>query len=145
VTTGGGEVEIGSSAGMVDANTGGGNMRFGPVSGSLDATTGAGDVQVTLSGRDESRTVDVGSGQGTIVLRVPAGLGLELELETAYTKSKSPARILSDFPLELEPTTGWDDHQGTPRKYVRANGRVGSGRIRVRLKTVNGDIEIRRR
>ena len=145
VATGGGDVEIGNSAGKVDATTGGGDMRFGPVSGSLDASTGAGDVSVTLSGRDESRTVEVGSGQGRIVLRVPEGLGLELQLETAYTKSKSPVRIVSDFPLELEPTTGWDGHEGTPRKYVRASGRVGSGRIHVRIKTVNGDIEIRRR
>jgi beta-lactamase regulating signal transducer with metallopeptidase domain/DUF4097 and DUF4098 domain-containing protein YvlB len=145
VTTGGGEVEIGSSGGKVEASTGGGNMHFGSVSGSLQATTGGGDVEVTLSGRDESRTVDVQSGGGVIVLRVPEDLGLRLELETAYTKQKPAARIVSDFPLELEPTTGWDDHEGTARKYVRATGRVGSGRIHVRLKTVNADLEIRRR
>ena len=145
VTTGGGDVEIGSSAGTVEATTGGGNMRFGPVSGSLGASTGAGDIQVTLSGRDESRSVDLGSGHGRVELLVPSGLGLELELETAYTQSKHPVHIVSDFPIDLEPTTGWSNREGTPRKYVRAFGRVGSGRIHVRIKTVNGDIELRRR
>ena len=142
--TGGGSVEIGRSGGIVRAHTGGGHLELGPVEGSLEASTGAGGAHVVLGGADESRTVEITSGHGTVVLEVPEGLGVTYELETAYTRTSRPARIRSDVSLELDPVSGWDDREGTPRRYVRAHGAVGSGRVRVVVKTVNGDIEVRR-
>jgi hypothetical protein len=74
-----------------------------------------------------------------------AGFDGAIELETSYTESHGRAtRIESAWQLQHEPTTAWDDREGTPRRYVRARGVLGNGRGLVRIKTVNGDIELRR-
>ena len=144
ISTGGGDVEIGKTAGPVVVSTGGGNMKFGPVSGSLEASTGGGDIHVRVAADDE--TIDLTSGSGKIVLELPASWSGRIELETAYTKKFERAtRIESDWKLTQESTTEWEGKGGqTPRRYVRAHGTLGEGRGRIRVSTVNGDIELRR-
>jgi hypothetical protein len=79
---------------------------------------------------------------------LPADIDADFELEAAYTKNfrGGKTKIESDFPLERSETTEWDDSEGTPRKFVRARGTVGSGahRGRIRIVIVNGDITIRK-
>lgn len=146
ISTGGGRVTVGRSAGLVDASTGGGDVEIGPVAGSVRAGTGAGDIHVTLAeAGGERQTVDLTSGSGKMIVELPAGFDGTVELETAYTRSFGrTTRIESAWELQREPTTEWDSRQGTPRRYVRARGVLGSGRGLVRVKTVNGDIELRR-
>jgi len=146
ITTGGGDIHVGRAAGRVEVNTGGGDITLGPVAGSVRAGTGAGDVHVTLSrAGGEKQAVDVTSGTGDVVIELPENPDVRLDLETAYTSSfRRPARIVSDWPLERDPVTGWDDRHGTSRRYVRAHGSIGGGRGLVRIHTVNGDIEIRK-
>ena len=146
IYTGGGRVSVGRSAGLVDASTGGGDVEIGPVTGSVRAGTGGGDIHVMLADAgSEPQTVDLTSGSGKMIVELPAGFDGAIELETAYTKSHGRAtRIESAWELQREPTTEWDSRQGTPRRYVRARGVLGSGRGLVRVKTVNGDIELRR-
>jgi beta-lactamase regulating signal transducer with metallopeptidase domain/DUF4097 and DUF4098 domain-containing protein YvlB len=146
IHTGGGDVSVGRSAGLVDASTGGGKIEIGPVAGSVRAGTGAGDIHVTLADAgDERQTVDLTSGSGKMIVELPAGFDGAIELETSYTESHGRAtRIESAWQLQHEPTTDWDDREGSPRRYVRARGVLGNGRGLVRIKTVNGDIELRR-
>lgn len=145
ISTGGGHVSVGRSAGLVDASTGGGDIELGPVAGSVRAGTGAGDIHVTLADAGgERQTVDLTSGSGKMIVELPADFDGAIELETAYTKSHGTTRIESAWKLQREPTTEWDSRQGTPRRYVRARGVLGNGRGLVRVKTVNGDIELRR-
>ena len=146
IHTGGGDVSVGRSAGLVDASTGGGAVEIGPVAGSVRAGTGAGDIHVTLADAGgERQTVDLTSGSGKMIVELPAGFDGAIELETSYTESHGRAtRIESAWQLQREPTTDWDDREGTPRRYVRARGVLGNGRGLVRIKTVNGDIELRR-
>jgi beta-lactamase regulating signal transducer with metallopeptidase domain/DUF4097 and DUF4098 domain-containing protein YvlB len=146
ISTGGGRVSVGRSAGLVDASTGGGDIEIGPVAGSVQAGTGAGDIHVTLADAGgERQTVDLTSGSGKMIVELPAGFDGAIELETAYTQSHGRAtRIESAWQLQHEPTTDWDGREGTPRRYVRARGVLGNGRGLVRIKTVNGDIELRR-
>jgi hypothetical protein len=80
-----------------------------------------------------------------MIVELPADFDGTFELETAYTEKHGATRIESAWDLEREETTQWDGREGTPRRYVRARGTVGSGRGHVRIKTVNGDIEVRRR
>jgi beta-lactamase regulating signal transducer with metallopeptidase domain/DUF4097 and DUF4098 domain-containing protein YvlB len=144
VTTGGGHIYIGPSGGEVYAQTGGGPIDIGPATGSVAATTGAGDVSIELKGSDSHR-VDVTSGKGQIVLVVPADLNATLELEAAYTNNfGGKTRIISDFPLSITETSDWDSSQGTPRKYVRARQNIGRGGAVIRVKTVNGNVVLKR-
>ncbi|HEX9892296.1 MAG TPA: M56 family metallopeptidase [Gemmatimonadales bacterium] len=144
--TGGGRIRIGRSAGLVDARTGGGDITIGPVAGSVNAGTGAGDVHITIVRVDgQEQSLEVTAGVGRVVIEWPAGVAARFELETAYTRRFGRrTRIDSDWDLVHQETEDWDDTQGTPRRYVRAEGKVGSGGGLVRVRTVNGDITIRR-
>ncbi len=146
VHTGGGRVHVGRANGKVVASTGGGDIRIGPVAGSVRAETGAGDVEITLidaEGREQS--VEVGSGKGSLELVLPRGFNGRFDLETAYTQNNGRrTRIESDWELEHDETTQWDDRYGSPRKFVRARGQVGEGGGWIRVRVVNGDITIRR-
>jgi beta-lactamase regulating signal transducer with metallopeptidase domain/DUF4097 and DUF4098 domain-containing protein YvlB len=144
ITTGGGAIRIGPSAGEVYASTGGGTIDIGPARGSVEAHTGAGEVTITITGSG-SHSVDATSGRGRIVLVLPRDLAANLELETAYTDNFGyKTRIESDWPLTTTETRDWDNRQGTPRKYVRARQAVGGGGGVIRVRTVNGNIVLRR-
>ena len=144
-TTGGGDVHVGRSGGLVDVSTGGGDVTVGPATGSVRAGTGAGDVRVRLAPGDAGRTVVVTSGTGMVIIEVPRDLAADFDLETSYTKESNPSRIRSDIPVDIQVADDWDSREGTPRKYVRATASSGAdARVRVRVKTVNGDIVIKR-
>jgi hypothetical protein len=146
ISTGGGDIRVGRSAGVVEASTGGGDITIGPVAGSVIAGTGAGTVSVTLADADgEPQNVDIHAGVGRITVILPPDFEGTFELETAYTRNfRRVTEIRSDWELEMSHSDEWDDRAGTPRRYVRAEGRVGRGRGRIFVKTVNGDIDVRR-
>lgn len=144
VTTGGGAVRIGPSAGEVYASTGGGKIEIGPASGDVEAHTGAGNVTINLTGSG-SHSVDVTSGLGQVVLVVPRDLSATLELESAYTNNLGhETRIESDWPVATTTTKDWDSSEGTPRKYVRVRQIIGHGGGVIRVRTVNGNVVLRR-
>ena len=145
--TGGGQIIVRSSNGSVSASTGGGDIELQRVAGDARASTGAGDVQITiLDANGKEHSVDVYSGKGRVTLYLPANIDARFELETAYTDNfDRRTSIESDFALDRSETGEWDDRFGTPRKYVRAQGIVGTGAGLVRVRTVNGDVIIRRR
>jgi beta-lactamase regulating signal transducer with metallopeptidase domain len=147
VTTGGGEVRIGRSSGRVEASTGGGNVTVGPVAGSVIAGTGAGEVRIIVDRvRDEDQIIEATSGFGRIVVELPSDFDGRLDLEAAYTRThEDKARIRSDWDLERDPLTDWEVRYGMPRRTLRARTVLGRGTGRVVVRTMNGEIEIRRR
>ena len=89
--------------------------------------------------------MDIWSGTGKVIVELPDDLNARFDVETAYTGSfRRPTRITSDWPLERDAVTGWDDSEGTARRHVRARGVAGDGDGVIHIKTVNGDIELRR-
>jgi len=147
VHTGGGTVTIGRAGGDVVASTGGGDVSVGPASGSVRAGTGAGEVHIVVDrGRGSDQLIEASSGKGRIIIELPSDFSGRLDLETAHTRThEETARIRSDWELEREPLTDWDDRYGTPRRFLRATAVIGRGNGRVVVRTVNGEIEIRRR
>jgi DUF4097 and DUF4098 domain-containing protein YvlB len=144
VTTGGGPIRIGRSAGEVFASTGGGNIEIGPAEGSVLASTGAGDVTVTFRGNG-SHSADLTSGLGKITLVLPRDFRGTLVLETAYTNNLAHKTYIdSDWELPITETDNWDATYGTPRRYVRARKIVGNGGGTIRVRTVNGNVIVRR-
>ena len=146
IHTGGGDVRVGATGGDVSVSTGGGSVSVGPASGSVRAGTGAGEVHVIVDRVTNDQVIEAWSGKGRVIIELPRDFDGRFELETAHTRThESTARIRSDWNLTEEPLTDWIDRQGTPRRYLRASGRAGDGRARVIVRTVNGEIEIRRR
>ena len=142
ITTGGGKITVGSSGGAVYAQTGGGDIEIGPARGSVTAITGAGDVLIDFR---DGGSVEVASGNGRIILTVPRDLNATLDLETAYTQNfREKTHIISDWPVNVTETTDWDHSGGTPRRYVRVRQQIGRGGPLIKVKTVNGDIVLRK-
>ena len=96
-----------------------GVARAGTVNGSITATMGRADWQNELS----FETVN-----GGIDLRLPSTLSADLRAETLN------GQITTDFPLTS---------QGSFNRR-RVEGMIGSGGRELRLRTVNGNVEIRR-
>jgi beta-lactamase regulating signal transducer with metallopeptidase domain len=147
VHTGGGRISIGESRGLLDVSTGGGDIELMKMGGDAVVSTGAGDVTIQVVNVDGTEhSISVYSGKGSVVLELPSNLNARLELEAAYTDNSSRrTRIESDFPVAPSESQEWDDRFGTPRKFVRGTATLGGGRGLIRVRTVNGDIVVRRR
>jgi DUF4097 and DUF4098 domain-containing protein YvlB len=147
LTTMGGDIHLGSVAGFAHLKTMGGNINIDHASGPVDATTMGGDVSARLlgsaDGSNSARSdIHLTSNGGSITLTVPKDFPMEIHVTLAYTKNAPRSyRIVND--LGLSPHTSsddWDTSHGSPRKYIRSEGRVGSGLNHVEIKTVNGDV-----
>ncbi|HYH82063.1 MAG TPA: M56 family metallopeptidase [Longimicrobium sp.] len=138
--TGGGDIRVGRANGRVLAHTGGGNVTVQSVNGAARVSTGAGNVSVSVAG--QGGDVQITSGRGSVTLVLPADFSGSLEVESAYTQGNAPTRVVSDFPLATTRTQAWDTRHGSPRRYVRGRGTLGSGRHRVNVAAVNGDVRV---
>lgn len=142
VHTMGGDITIDSARDSVKAKTMGGDIRLGSVDGSVKATSMAGDVRVVVIGNHD---VDLTSMHGEITLIMPDGNDLDIEIELDYTKNSSRNyKIISDFPLDQSESADWDYDRGSPRKTIRAIGRVGGGSNHVKIRTVNGNVTLKK-
>lgn len=137
----GGKISVANARRFVRAKTMGGDIEIASVDGWVQATTMGGDIGVTVTGKGGDVTLT--SYSGDVVLKVPRGLGMDLDLEIAYTRNSGQDYTI-DAPGGLKPTVtpDWDRDHGTPRKYIRAKGSVGGGGNRVTIKTINGNIRI---
>jgi DUF4097 and DUF4098 domain-containing protein YvlB len=139
----GGRIHIRSAREFVEATTMGGAITIDEVDGRVEASTMGGDVKVTVVGAGGE--VEIESMKGTLELTLPAGFSGDFDVEVAYTRNSDRSfEIKSDFPLRQERTNEWEYGHGTPRKYIRGKGVAGAGAHRVTLRTINGDIVIRR-
>jgi DUF4097 and DUF4098 domain-containing protein YvlB len=114
------EVVAGTVNGSVDAVSAGGPVQASTVNGSVHATMGRfdGDQDLTFS------TVN-----GTVVAEFAGDVDADIDLRTVN------GRFQTDWPVTL---TGRID----PR-HLRAT--LGKGGRRIRLTTVNGNVELRKR
>jgi len=146
VETMGGEINIGYAGDHVKASTMGGEITIDELDGWVEATTMGGDIEVHMIGNaaEGDRHVELSSMGGDIVLTVPEGLSMDIEAEITVTDryDADDFRIESDFDLNVETTQAKrsrrDDH------VIIATGTTGNGKHKVKIKTINGDIFIKR-
>jgi len=138
----GGNITINHAEASVDATTMGGNITIKGVNGSAQATTMAGDITVHLVGSSSAqRDVHLTSNSGTIKLIVPKDFPMDLRIKLACTQNADETYdIIEHLGLTHRQSAEWDTSQGTPRKYIYAEGRVGSGQNHVEINTINGDV-----
>lgn len=142
VKTMGGDILIDHADGSVDAATMGGKITIGDANGPIRASTMAGDVKAHIIGLATGRRdIEISSKAGTITLVVPKDFPMEVRISLAYTRSAGDHfRIIDHLGLAQKESDDWDTSNGTPRKYIRATGRVGSGLNHVAINTINGDV-----
>lgn len=140
----GGGIDVDNSTGPVDANTMGGAITIATANGPVKATTMGGDITVKETGSSTGqRDIALSSKGGTIELTVPKDFPMSVRITLAYTKADRGYHIEQHAGLETEETDDWDHSLGTPRKYIRAAGRVGNGQNKVSIDTINGNVILR--
>jgi DUF4097 and DUF4098 domain-containing protein YvlB len=141
----GGNIAVDSVDGSVDASTMGGKITISRAIGAIQASTMGGDVTAHVVGTSSTRRdIELSSKGGTIELTVPKDFPMDVRVTLAYTKKAGDHfRIINHIALAQRETQEWDNSFGSPRKYIRATGRVGSGLNHVTIETVNGDVILR--
>lgn len=123
-----GGIQIDGATSEVDASTVNGSITAYSTGGPVRATTVNGGIEVRM--RDiGTEDLDFETVNGSIDIELPADLNAELDMRTVN------GRVTSDFPLTI---TG----RINPR-HIRAT--IGKGGRRLKVSTVNGSVEIRKR
>jgi DUF4097 and DUF4098 domain-containing protein YvlB len=146
--TGAGRIHVKSARRCVRAKTGSGQITIDAVDGCVRAATGLGTVSVTMVGNpaDGERDVNITGSMADVTLVVPDGLDMDFDLKLAYTdNAKKEFRIVSDFPMDQRVSDQWSSSNGsTPRKYIYGTGQIGTGRNRITIQNINGNIYVKR-
>jgi hypothetical protein len=140
----GGNIDIGTAGGAVDATTMGGNIRILDAGDSVHSTTMGGNLSVRLvPSAAKARNIDLSTMGGTVELIVPKGFPMDIDVELAYTKSswRKPS-ITEPFGLTHTESSDWDYSHGSPRKYLYAKGKTGTGENHVTIHGIGGDVTI---
>lgn len=148
VRTTGGSIRIKSAAKFVKAVTTGGDIIINAVDGYVKAVTTGGDIDITMTGGTgkKKRDVTLISTAGDITLTVPEDLSMDMDIELAYTiNTKKKYKIVSDFALNIEETgTRESRDQSNPRKTIYGKSKIAGGEHKIRIKTVNGNIYLKK-
>ena len=124
-----GDVDVDGAGTQTHASSVNGEVRVTTLAGPVSASSVNGSVDVDMATIVGTEAMDFKSINGNVVLRVPDAFDAELTMSTVN------GNVRSDFPLTLE---GRID----PR---RIRGVIGSGGRKLRVSTVNGNLEIRKR
>ncbi|MBC7911086.1 MAG: DUF4097 family beta strand repeat protein, partial [Pyrinomonadaceae bacterium] len=124
----------------------GGDINIESVDGWVNATTMGGDISVSMLGNSGGRhDVELTSYSGDITLTVPANLSMEFDISLAYTKNREGRyRITSDFPLQQREDAEWTYDKGDPRKYIYGTGSAAGGANRIKISTINGNVRVKK-
>jgi DUF4097 and DUF4098 domain-containing protein YvlB len=143
----GGNIHVRSAAKFVEASTMGGNVDLDSIDGSVNASTMGGDVTVRITGDPSQgkRDVDLTSMAGDIQLTVPDGMAMDLDLQIEYEPDRAHTpKIISDFPVKTWQEEGREHSRYGHSMILRGTGQTGNGAHKVTIKTVQGDIIIKR-
>lgn len=144
----GGDIEVEYAGGYAEVKTMGGDLRLEEVDGWIKAVTMGGDVFARMAGDPENgeRSVEITSKGGNIELHLPKGISASFDIEIEYTRdSREDYRIRSDFDLEVEEDQEWDNRfLKRDVKRIRGKGETEGGDNEIRIRTVNGNVTVRK-
>jgi hypothetical protein len=123
-----GRVEVRNVGGPVRATTVNGGVDVSTRSGPVSASTVNGDIDVTMTSLTRTDDMSFTSVNGSVRVETPANLNADVSLETMR------GSISSDFPVTLSGRFG-------PRN---ARGTIGRGGQEIKMRTLNGSIELRK-
>jgi hypothetical protein len=123
-----GLVEVTNVGGEVRANTVNGRVDVSTRSGPVRANTVNGDINVRMGSLARDGEMDFHTVNGSITVETPPSLDADVSLDTMH------GSITSDWPVQLTGRFG-------PR---HAEGIIGRGGRSIRLRTLNGSVELRK-
>ncbi|HSU14028.1 DUF4097 family beta strand repeat-containing protein [Longimicrobium sp.] len=128
VSTGNGAVMVDGARGPVNASSGNGRVAVTTSNGPVSASTGNGRIEVALASLRGAGDMSFSSGNGPVVLTLPADFSADVEASTGN------GGFQSDFPLRVV---------GRMSSH-RVSGTIGQGGRRLHISTGNGSITLRR-
>lgn len=148
----GGNIHVNKAGKFVYAETMGGKIIIESVDGGVTASTMGGDVEVKMVGnpKEGDRDVTLSSKGGDITLTVPEGLSMDIDIQIAVAdedKSESKFndyKIVSDFQIKEDRSGNWNDSKGTARKYIKGSGSIDGGMNKIKIRTINGNVFLKK-
>lgn len=135
--TSGGSIWCQGARGRVDADTAGGSIDLFQCRGAIRASTAAGRILAQIEGgRKAFSASELENSMGDVEVFLPIDLALTID---AGVEMAAGHAILSDFPLTIQ-GSGEDD----PDRELHARGELNGGGEVLRIRTVNGNIQIRK-
>jgi hypothetical protein len=128
-----GEVEAERIGSDVEVSTVNGSINVS-ASGIAEASTVNGSIKAAMGNANWANELKFNTVNGSIILDFPSSLSTEMRAETLN------GDISSDFPMNVQ-SAREDDRRGRPK---RVQATIGGGGRSLSLKTVNGDIQIKR-
>jgi len=138
VRTSGGDIEV-DRAYDLEAITSGGDILANGVVGYIYARTSGGDIEARklLKSGVSNNSVDLETSGGEIRVTLPANMNATIDAEITITdRRNADVGIRSEFPVKKT-----QDFKSS-RIYLYAQGNINKGGDMVRLRTVNGNINI---
>ena len=123
-----GLVEVRNVGGEVRANTVNGGVVVTTRSGPVNANTVNGDIDVRMTSLSRDGEMSFHTVNGSVTVETPTSLDADVSLDTMH------GSISSDWPVQLSGRFG-------PR---HAEGTIGRGGRSIKLKTLNGSVELRK-
>ncbi len=124
-----GDVRVDDATADVEVSTANGNLVLTNLSGRVNARATNGSVRATMAALDPAGDLSFATVNGSVIVEFTGDLDAQVELVSVN------GRFMTDYPVTI---TGRID----PRR-LRAT--LGKGGPRIRLTTVNGHVELRRR
>jgi hypothetical protein len=138
-----GEIIVSNVTGNLVLENVNGPITADRIDGSVIAEAVNRDINVSFTGLDTSQAMSFSSVNGNLVLGLPVGAGADLHIDSAE------GEIYSDFEVEVVPTLpevvredGPDGVEVNVRSVIVAE--VNGGGPVIKLKTLNGNIEVRK-
>lgn len=129
VSTVNGTVSVDGATAEVEANTVNGDVEAATTGGPMNASTVNGSVRARMGRFESAQDLSFSTVNGTVVAEFTGDIDADIDLSTVN------GRFQTDYPVTV---SGRLD----PR-HLRA--RIGNGGRKLRMSTVNGDVELRRR
>jgi hypothetical protein len=153
--TSGGQIQVGPTGGSVRAETSGGSIRLLGARGRVVADTAGGSIDLLQLGAGVQANTSVGrilaefdasvktfaaseleTSMGDVYVYLPAGLPLTID---AAIDAAAGHHIVTDFPLSI-----LGDKEDFSERTIRGHGTLNGGGEVLRIRTVGGNIEIRK-
>ena len=135
--TAGGSIRLQGARGRVEVKTAGGGINLLQVGSGVRASTAAGCILAQIdAGQKAFAASDLETMAGDILVYLPANLPVTVD---AAIDMAAGHKIMSDFPLNIQ-----HDGQTFAPKTLRGEGALNGGGEVLRVRTVAGNIEIRK-
>ena len=136
-------IEVEGVAGKHELSHVNGDIRATGLRGSVVADSTNGDITIELAEVSPDAPMSFTTFNGDIDLSLPAGLSADLRLQS------SQGEIYTDFDVQTKPTQARierEEQKGGYRVRIEREvlGSIGGGGRELRIKTVNGDVYLRR-